>query len=56
MTHTEAQSIVTDAARQHRDSLIECGRLSGVADLLTEAIEIVESGLIVEQPEQSRAA
>ena len=46
MTITEALEHVIDAAKQHRDTIHESGRLSGVAELLSEAIRVVEEGSI----------
>ena len=42
MTLQEAMEHVIDAARQHRDTLIEARNLEGVAALLSNAITIVE--------------
>ncbi len=47
MTHDEALHHVLDGARQHRDALAETGRLDGVADLLSEAIHVVETHQVV---------
>lgn len=49
MTPADAIAHVIDAAKQHRDTLTEYGRLSGAAELLTSAIQIVESGLVADE-------
>lgn len=46
-----ALAIVVDAAKQHRNSVTEAGRLSGIVDLLSNAIRIVERGSVAELEE-----
>lgn len=57
MTQPEAIAILIDATRQHRDSLGEHGRLTGLVDMYDEAIRVVEGGdLMAEETVQRRVA